>query len=578
MFVQRIDLQRKTRGSGRWHLPVIALAALAAIAPELVLGLTVSDSYRFNLLWPEQFGDLFRAGNLYPRWLPRSWDGMGSPVFYFYPPLFFWITALIQSLGGDSLPVERAVPLASMLLLAMSGFAMRAWVRTLVSDRRALAGAIAYMLTPYHLYDLYGRGALAEASAYASVPIVMLALARLAEGRVRYGPLLAAGYCALLLSHLPTALLVSVFLIPPYVIFAAARSARPARFIMLAAISGLVGVALAAIYVVPAVTLLRYVSPRVLSGAFYQPGNWFFWHFEPGPMGARMFLIIPASIAAFLLSAGAAWKSRSGPHRGNTLFWSGLTMSLVLLIGGAVPALWDLPGLALVQFPWRALLIVDFACVTLLAISPPSFRNPWVIGGTAAAAYAYVVLALMASHTVGRTWHGGTQTAAEIRASFGDAPEYLPAGTRMADRPGPVDVDVTLPEHQAPSADPPDVRIASLSERDGGMTVAIDSAEPARVTLPRFYFPGWELLDGKGQPIPVEPAPGDRLVSFAAPAGHSTFHLRRGLAPTEKLAQGLSALGLLCLALLAAMTFRRRGSSRPRSSEPRLDAVADFPL
>lgn len=575
MFVQPIEPPRATRRRARWPVLAIAIVALAVMAPELVFGLTVSDSYRFNLLWPDQFGDLFRSGQLYPRWLPRSWGGAGSPVFYFYPPLFFWVTALIQSLSGGSLPVERAVPLASTVLLGTSGFAMRAWLRTLVSDRRALAGAMLYMLTPYHLYDLYGRGALAEASAYATVPVIMLALARLAQGRATSVPLLGIAYCALLLSHLPTALLVSIFLIPPFVFFAALRSATPARVIVFALAGGSIGVALAAIYIVPAISLLHFVSPQVLSGAFYQPRNWFFWHFEPGPMGARMYLIMPVSTAALLLSAGSAWSSRSGPRRRDALFWAGLTISVVLLIAGAVPAMWDLPGLTLVQFPWRALLIVDFAGVTLLAISPPSLRTVCGAGGAAAAAYAYVVLGFMAAHTIGRTWHGGAQTASEIRGTFGDAPEYLPAGTRMAARSGPVDVEVTLPRNARPSADRLAVRIASRGERDGGMIAIVDAPEPTRVTLPRFYFPGWELHDDRSRNIPIEPTPADRFVSFEAPAGHLVVHLQRGLAPTEKVARLVSAVGLLTVLLVAGLGRLGKAPRRPR---PRLDAAADFPL
>lgn len=209
----------------RLPLLLILLAAVALMVPELALGLSLSDSFRYNLVWTEQFAALFRDGHLYPRWLPLSWHGLGSPTFYFYPPLFFWVTALIDAATGGLLPAERFTPLGTLALLATSGAAMYAWLRAHAAERPALLGAFAYMAAPYHVYDIYGRGALAEASAYAAVPLIALGLKRLAEGRARYLPLLAAGYAALLLSHLPSALLVSVFLIPPYVIFEARRSA-----------------------------------------------------------------------------------------------------------------------------------------------------------------------------------------------------------------------------------------------------------------------------------------------------------------------------------------------------------------
>lgn len=455
---------------------LIILVAVAAMGPELATGLTVSDSYRFNLLWPEQFGELFRSGDLYPRWLPRSWEGMGSPVFYFYPPLFFWVTALVDAVFGGALPPERFVPLASLIVLAASGIGMRAWLGAHVSERRASLGAIAYMIAPYHLYDIYGRGALAEATAYASIPLVMLGLARFGENRTRFLPLLALGFGALLLSHLPTALLVSLFLIPPYVAFVASRSARRTRFVWLAFAGGLLGVALAAVYLLPALALLRYVSPAALSGRFYQPESWFYWHLQVGPVGGpRMFLIIPTSLAALMFAAATVRAMRSARPHGELLFWAGLTALLVLVIAGAVPFVWKLPGLSLVQFPWRALVLVEFTTVTMLAIRAPSLRNFGAAAGLLFLAFAYCVLLMMAGHTLGRTLSGQVRTAAEIRSKYWDAPEYLPAGTRIVQGSGPDDVQFDVPRLPVASATEPHAKLTVSPAKDGGMTLDVNS-------------------------------------------------------------------------------------------------------
>src|SRR6058998_2720110 len=104
----------------RRDVALIVLVAIVAMTPELVLGLTMSDSFRYNLLWPEQFGTLFRDGHLYPRWLPHAWGGLGNPTFYFYPPLFFWLAAAVDALTLGALPSERFTPLATLVLLAAS--------------------------------------------------------------------------------------------------------------------------------------------------------------------------------------------------------------------------------------------------------------------------------------------------------------------------------------------------------------------------------------------------------------------------------------------------------------------------
>ena len=558
-FFQPFEADVRPRHSRWGSILFIILVAVVALGPELATGLTVSDSYRFNLLWPEQFGELFRSGDLYPRWLPRSWEGMGSPVFYFYPPLFFWVAALVDTLFAGALPPERFVPLASLIVLAASGIGMRAWLTAHVSEPRASLGAIAYMLAPYHLYDIYGRGALAEATAYASVPLVMLGLAKLGENRTQFLPLVALGYGALLVSHLPTALLASLFLIPPYVAFIAARSARRVRLVCLSLAGGLFGIAIAAVYLIPALALLRYVSPEALSGSFYQPESWFYWHLQVGPVGApRMFLIIPASLAALMFAAAAVLATRSARPRSDLLFWAGLTALLVLLIAGAVPFVWKLPGLSLVQFPWRALVLVEFTTVTMLAIRAPSLRNIGAAAGLLFLAFAYWVLLLMAGHTLGRTLSGQVRTAAEIRSKYWDAPEYLPAGTRIVQGGGPDDVKFEVPKLPVASATERNAKIAVSSASDGGMTLDVNSPLPTMLILRRYYFPRWRALDASGQSLPIKPVRGTRVVSFRAPEGHSVIRLTAGTVPYEALGRAVSVLALLSLTAFAAMSRRTR--------------------
>ena len=540
---------------------VILAIAVLALLPELAIGLTASDSYRFNLLWPDQFGDLFRMGHLYPRWLPLSWNGLGSPNFYFYPPLFFWVTSCFDALSGGSLAPERFVPLGSLAFLAASGFTMHAWLKVQVSAGRALAGACAYMAAPYHLYDIYGRGALAEAAAYASVPVVMLALARVGEGRSQYAPLLSVGFAALLLSHLPSALLVSLFLILPYVSLVGTRCARPLAFLVRAGTAGALGIALSAIYLVPALTLLPYVSSAALTGSFYRPENWFFWHVHAGPMGARMLLIIPLALAAALFALASMGRPK-GRAAQAPLFWAGLILFIVLLIAGLVPVVWKLPGLALVQFPWRALLVVEFAAVTMLAVRFPALKNPFTLAASFCLAFSYFVLALMAAHTIARTSHGQRLIAEQIRSHHLDAPEYLPARTRIVQGDTADDVHIELPTLPIASATARSAKIQVSEMADGGMALNVESPERTQILLHRFYFPHWQVHDGSGRAIPVRPDARRRVVTFDAPEGRSSFRLSLGTAPFETLARFLSLIAAFGVAFMTIF-FGRHDSGAP---------------
>ncbi|MBS0524112.1 MAG: integral membrane-like protein, partial [Proteobacteria bacterium] len=233
---------------------VLLLVAALLIAPSLVTGVLLTHSSAHNLLWAGQFAEQFRAGVLYPRWMPDSFDGLGGPAFYFYPPLTFWLDALASLVAFD-LPVPYRLGLLSLAVLWCSGLAMHAWLRTVTGRPLvALIGAIAYMAAPYHLLDHYMRGALAEFTAYAVLPLVLLSVARAA------GPMLALSYAALLLAHLPTALLASVTILPAYAVFRATRleTGREARdFLWTRALGALLGVGLAALYLAPALSLQK---------------------------------------------------------------------------------------------------------------------------------------------------------------------------------------------------------------------------------------------------------------------------------------------------------------------------------
>src|SRR5437870_7276042 len=62
-----------------------------------------------HLNWLEQFPRLFREGNLYPRWMPDSFWGFGSPAFYFYPPLAYWLASLISFIFPSPVAIYHAL-------------------------------------------------------------------------------------------------------------------------------------------------------------------------------------------------------------------------------------------------------------------------------------------------------------------------------------------------------------------------------------------------------------------------------------------------------------------------------------
>ena len=529
-----------------------ALFAALLLAPNLVLGTLPSHSSPHNHTWATQFADQFRTGILYPRWMPESFDGLGGPTFYFYPPMVFWIDGLLDVVTAGILPVSQRLAIVALLLLWGSGWAMYAWLRAQpVNHRIALLGSLAYQIAPYHLVDHYIRGAIAEFATYAVLPLVMLGL-RLTAAARPYGPmLLALAYAALLLSHLPTALLISTIAIPVYVLFLAwplDRATHP--FLLRAAAAGLLGLGLAAIYLLPAVTLQDWISSENLWTGHYVPGLSLLIAHDWTDPEYTMSIVLLASLGCAAVAVGGL--GRRAPAK-DAVFWALLCLAGVILVAGFVPWFWTLPFLSKVQFPYRLLVVAEFAAITVLCVSPwRESRLATRLCLIVAVGASVVAFGLLASGV-------RLRVEAALRSEIvrpHDAKEYLPAGYPQHATASYDDLSLD-PVKDLPLIDcRPQARSCIVtSGHFGDLAIDIDSQNATTVTLRRFFFPGWHL-----QPLGLLLTPSKplHLVSFAAPPGRTTLWLRRRSLPIERWAWAIAGVSAALLLGWAAAIRKLR--------------------
>lgn len=487
----------------RRELGLLALAAAILCAPGFLWGPGESHSWIYNVLWTRQIAEGFARGELYPRWFPESFSGLGSPTFYFYAPFAHWIAGGLEFLG---LSTRRAVQLLSYALLLGSGLAMYAWLR--FRGTLPLLGAILYMAAPYHLADLYVRGALAEAAAFVWLPLIAMGIELLP--RRKGVVLLAAAFAGLILSHLPTALLACVFLILPLAVW---RAVKTPAIIAPGIAAAVLGAGLSAVYWLPALTLQGRISTDLLWSPYYQPATWFAWRLSP------------LNLALF---AGAAlgWTLLAAPSR---TFWSWITLISALAALGLIPFVWDLPLLAKAQFPWRLLVVVEFAAITAIAAHPPKglalSAGRIVLVVPVAMMIAQAAVALRAQPDV-----------ATVLAIRNEAPEYLPHGLPAAGVSG-------------------TQRTADVSAYDRlprGVSVDVQAAGP--VTLGRAAFPIWRITRD-GEEIPYR----GPLITFEARPG--VYRVERRVLWQERwgaLASGAAAAMLAMLVVLEWRPLRRK--------------------
>ena len=186
---------------------LVLLFGLVAIAPLLQPGyFWGAHDARHDVYFLFQYDRSVLAGNWFPRWGPDWAFGYGYPFWIIYAPL----SVILGELGHHFLGLgwETSVKTVLGFSIVLSGLGMYGFARSWLGRRAGLLAAIAYMLIPYHLVDVYVRAALPESLALALLPFILWSF-RLTVVRPRLASVLAAGfaYAALWWTHNLTALI-----------------------------------------------------------------------------------------------------------------------------------------------------------------------------------------------------------------------------------------------------------------------------------------------------------------------------------------------------------------------------------
>ena len=290
-------------------LPWLAIISLAAVLslPAALQSPRLNDSYWIDWVWLDQFSAALRAGMLYPRWLPLSHGGLGSPVSYYYPPIAFYLGSAFVVAG---LTVYTALIATFFAGYVLAGTGMYLWLKN--QARRPLVGALVYVATPYHTCNFYLRGALAEFTAMARPSVRHGRLAPSPGGQARG----FRDHCAQLRGADLQATCHSrrwrpYFSIGPYAAIHGRDHPRSAPFVIGALATG---IALAGAYLVPAFTLDSCRdAAKLWELPVLQPQNWTFWK-QPVPSGYLSMLVIGATLAPIPCRCWRFLTGRAGRH------------------------------------------------------------------------------------------------------------------------------------------------------------------------------------------------------------------------------------------------------------------------
>jgi hypothetical protein len=567
----------------------VVLLTLPALVPLARPGFFESHDGLFHAYRLAALDQAVRSGVLYPRWFPEFAFGYGHPVLNFYGPLSYYAGLPFTLLGLDA---STALQLVFACGLVASALGMLLFARLHLDRGPAIVAAVVYAYLPYHLVDLYVRGALAEFLAFVWFPLVLWAFHKLLRGSGRHRVLhlsLAAMFLgALVLTHHLSALLFVPALLAYVVILVWAQPSGQTRgrAALEVTLALALAVTLTTFYWMPVLTesryvglgygvsqgyrdhLLRWASLISLSPTYGYPTT-------PGvspvyPLGlVQLAILLAASVLPFRLRAGR-WPV--------VFFLAVAWCSAYMLTIYSLPVWRPLePVLAFLQYPWRFQALTVLATAFLAGAVVQGFTRPrhwsrWALGLAlvlGSALWALWRVPLTPSEpdlSVEAMWQKD-RDAGQVGATW--TGEYLPIW---------VSEQRWAISHPAPVV-PAEAQVAAgQMELAGvaytGYSLAVPEPQPTHVVLHQFYYPGWQAT-WQRERHPAHPESALGLAAFDLPPGSGALLLRLGLTPSQLWGSGLSAAIALGMAVaLVAGLGCGRSRSAPHPPPERRAALA----
>jgi hypothetical protein len=497
----------------------IMVTTLALFLPTLFFGIPSGHDFEFHLnSWMEVLGQ-WRLGILYPRWAALAHFGYGEARFIFYPPISWMFGAAL----GSFLPWWIVPAVYEWIALTLSGCSMFLLARRFMERRDATFAAALYVANPYHIVSVYWRSAFAELLVGALLPLLLLVLLHSEKEKNDRTTALSLSLivAAAWLTNVPGAVMLTYFLALLLVVAAVRhRSPRP---LVVGAVSVLLGLALAAFYVVPVLYEQKWIEIAQVLSLGVRPQDNFIFTFLNNPDHDRFNLLISVvsvaeiSLMALFWCLSRPWRLRA-PE-----FWSMLTawwMASALLLSSFSAVLYRvLPEMRYVQLPLRWLLCLNVGFALLVTMA----SRRWLVRALACLAMLAVLAFIW--HRVQPPWWDDSGDIAEMHDHLQDGSgyegidEYVPNG---------VDVyEINKDAHRVTFQGAGTARIRITQWEPESKSFSANVTQPGKLVLKLFNYPAWRvevnhrpvqtgLLAVTGQMvIPVEAGDHQIQVTFA---------------------------------------------------------------
>ncbi|MBI2430859.1 MAG: hypothetical protein HYV39_02500 [Candidatus Levybacteria bacterium] len=316
---------------------LLLLFSLPAIAALFHPGFFQSDDGEWMIIRFSAFHQALADGQFPVRFLHRLNYGYGYPVADFLYPGFMYLGEILKLLGFGFVDTIKITLGISLLESAIFSYF---WLRSFFGKWSSLLGALFYLYTPYHLFDIYARGSVGETLSLALPPFVLWQIERKSLFWT------SLGVALLILSHNTLA----VLFLPIIAVYGFLRHTPYAIFF---------GLGLSAFFWIPALYDLQYtVFNQTKISKF---GEYF----------SDINLIGLSTIFVILSACAIVYRKRSTLSS----YFLFICISSIFLATSLSHIFWEILPVSFVQFPFRFLSIAILSTSFLSAYILDQFKE-----------------------------------------------------------------------------------------------------------------------------------------------------------------------------------------------------------
>jgi len=539
-------------------LVALFLLSIPAVFSLFHQGFFQSDDGEWMIIRFSSFYQSFVDGQFPVRFLSRLNHEYGYPVANFLYPGFMYLGIPIHILGFGFVDTIKIIFGASMVASAIFCYL---WLSRFFDRISSFVGALFYLYTPYHLFDLNKRGSVGEVFALAIMPFILWQI----ERKSFFWS--STGIAILIISHNTLAVLFLGLIIAYMgldIYISKDQKELFKRFLLVM----MFGLGISAFFWIPAFFELQYT---VFSQTQVSEFNLYFANSDLIGLSTIFILILTAVF--FIISRIEIKKHRLSL----LLFIIGLVS--VLFSSSLSTTLWNILPVSFIQFPFRFLSLTivstSFLAACIVSTSPKKLKIPIVI-------LSLIVLTLSAKQLIspseffdkGEGFYSTNMDTTTVKN------EYMPKWVKQK----PIERFVEKVEIVEGVG-----KVENVSYNSKKIMFDVFSEQDMKVRINTIYYPGWNAIvypllchlfepesqsrrpeasaegshdnDCEGKELTIDYANEKGLMELKLPKGENKVELKFSETPLRLFADFLTVFSFIALMFIFKIRLNRPGQT-----------------